>query len=96
MNHVVSALEVRKNLGEILNRILYRGEEILVERKGKPVAKIVPVKKTVVKDVSQMKKINIQDADTIRKGWARYQDEIGHALEKLRKRPRHTWPKLLR
>ena len=83
MNHTVSALEARKNFGEILNRILYRGEEIFVERKGKPVAKIVPV-------------VKMEDADVIRKRWARHQKEIGDALEKLKKRPRNTWPKLLR
>lgn len=47
MNNVVSAIEARKNLGELLNRVLYRGEEIFVERKGKLVAKIVPSDTTV-------------------------------------------------
>lgn len=43
MNHnTVSALEARRNFGELLNRALYKGEEILIERKGKVVAKIVP------------------------------------------------------
>lgn len=44
MNHTVSALWARKNFGEMLNRAFYKGEEILVERKGKLIAKIVPVK----------------------------------------------------
>lgn len=92
MNNVVSALEVRKNLGEILNRILYRGEEILVERKGKPVAKIVPINKTVTKT----RKVNIEDASTIRKGWERYQDEIGDALSKISKLPKNKRPLLFR
>jgi len=45
MNHVVSALEARKKLGELLNRAFYKGEEILVERKGRLIAKIVPILK---------------------------------------------------
>jgi prevent-host-death family protein len=92
MNHTVSALEVRKNLGEVLNRILYRGEEIIVERKGKPVAKIVPVKQTIAK----ARKVNIEDAATIRKSWARYQNEIGEALHNISKLPKNKRPLLFR
>lgn len=70
MNHTVSALEVRKNLGEILNRILYRGEEIIVERKGRPVAKIVPVGEMGLpkKDILAYSGIwNTKDVKTIKK-----------------------------
>lgn len=86
VNNVVSALEVRKNLGEILNRILYRGEEILVERKGRPVAKMVPVEQKPI----------FADASVIRKSWARYQKEIGDALDKISKLPRNKKPLLFR
>lgn len=43
--HTVSALTIRRNLGEILNRIIYNKEEIFVERSGKIVAKIIPAEK---------------------------------------------------
>lgn len=41
--NVVSALTVRRNLGEILNRVFYKKEHIFVERSGKIIAKLVPV-----------------------------------------------------
>lgn len=40
MTRVVSAYNARKNLGEILNAVYYRGEEIIIERKGRPLVKI--------------------------------------------------------
>lgn len=42
------------------------------------------------------KKIELRSLKTIRKDWARYQDEIGDALDKLKSRPKSSWPKLLR
>lgn len=48
-NITVSALDARRNFGELLNRILYKREEIFIERKGRAVAKIVPIEKTAGK-----------------------------------------------
>ncbi len=39
----VSTLEVRQRLGDILNRVALRHDEFIVERKGKPLAAMVPV-----------------------------------------------------
>ncbi|MDZ4200248.1 MAG: type II toxin-antitoxin system Phd/YefM family antitoxin [Kiritimatiellia bacterium] len=41
----VSTMEVRKSIGHILNRVALRGDEYLVERKGKPMAVMMPVEK---------------------------------------------------
>ncbi len=41
----VSTMEVRKRIGDILNRVALRGDEYLVERKGKPLAVMMPVAK---------------------------------------------------
>lgn len=43
----VSAHQLRNNLGEMLNRVYYSGYEIVVEKMGKPVAKITPIKPNV-------------------------------------------------
>jgi antitoxin (DNA-binding transcriptional repressor) of toxin-antitoxin stability system len=38
-------MEVRKSIGDILNRVALRGDEYLVERKGKALAVLMPVAK---------------------------------------------------
>lgn len=39
----VPATKVRDILGELLNEVIYRGEEVLIVRRGRPVAKLVAV-----------------------------------------------------
>jgi prevent-host-death family protein len=39
-----NAMKVRKNLGELLNEIQYRGDSFLVTRSGKPVAAMIDIK----------------------------------------------------
>lgn len=41
----VSTMEVRKRVGDILNRVALRGDEYLIERRGKPLAVVMPVEK---------------------------------------------------
>jgi len=45
MTERISALKVRKNLGEIINRVYLRNDEFIIERAGKPVAAVIPVQK---------------------------------------------------
>lgn len=39
----VPATKVRDILGELLSEVIYRGEEVMILRRGRPVAKLVPV-----------------------------------------------------
>jgi prevent-host-death family protein len=39
----VTSEEVRLNLGELINRVLYRSERVRVTRRGKPVMALVPL-----------------------------------------------------
>ncbi len=41
----VSTMDVRKHVGDILNRVALRGDEYLVERKGKPMAVLMSFEK---------------------------------------------------
>ena len=41
----VSAYDARVRFGELLNEVYYRDEEIIIERKGKPMVKISRVEK---------------------------------------------------
>ena len=42
MKNTVTATELARNIGDILSRIRYRRESFLIERNGRPVARIVP------------------------------------------------------
>jgi prevent-host-death family protein len=44
MKRRLSAVEARKKLGEILDSVYYRGDEVVIERAGKPLAVVVPAK----------------------------------------------------
>lgn len=39
----MSAYEARVHFGELLNRVHYQGEEFIIEKMGKPVARLVGV-----------------------------------------------------
>ena len=39
----ISTLEIRQRLGDILNRVALRSDQFIIERKGKPMAAMVPV-----------------------------------------------------
>ena len=41
MSTTVSALEARRNLGMLLNRVFLNNEEIIIERAGKRIAKLM-------------------------------------------------------
>lgn len=45
MRETLTTLELRRRLGEVLDRIALRHDEFLVSRKGKPMAAMVPVEK---------------------------------------------------
>ena len=39
----LTTLDLRRHLGDILNRVAIRHDEYIIERKGKPLAAVVPV-----------------------------------------------------
>jgi len=45
MTEKISTLEVRQRLGYILNRVARRNDQFIIERKGKPLAAVVPVER---------------------------------------------------
>lgn len=54
MESHISATDLARRLGDILGRIRYRGESFIVERNGKPVARIGPVAARARRDVPQL------------------------------------------
>lgn len=45
MAEKVSTLAVRQRIGDMLNRVALRHDEFIIERKGKPLAALVPVER---------------------------------------------------
>lgn len=43
MTEKISTLDIRQKLGDILNRVALRHDQFIIERKGKPLAAVVPV-----------------------------------------------------
>jgi len=39
----VSAIKTRRNLGQLLEEVFYRGNEFIIERSGKPMAVVIPL-----------------------------------------------------
>jgi prevent-host-death family protein len=42
MKRTVSAMEARKRLGELLESVYYRGDEVVIERAGKVMGVVIP------------------------------------------------------
>jgi prevent-host-death family protein len=45
MTDKVSTMDVRARIGDMLNRVALRHDEFIIERKGKPLAALVPVER---------------------------------------------------
>lgn len=39
----VNAMKARKNLGQLLEEVYYKGDQYVIERAGRPMAAVVPV-----------------------------------------------------
>ena len=44
MTTVISATELKNKVSEVLNNIYFTGNETIVEKYGKPIVKIIPIK----------------------------------------------------
>jgi len=71
----VTTLDVRKHLGDILNRVSIRHDEYVIERKGQPLAAMVPVSR--LQAMRRAAKAHLLDALD---GEARMSDEDAMAL----------------
>ena len=45
MPEIISTADVRQRIGDLLNRVALRHDEFIIERKGKPLAALVPVER---------------------------------------------------
>jgi prevent-host-death family protein len=73
----VSAVDARKRLGEILESVYYRGDEVVIERAGKPMAVFVPVSRYQEIEASRDRLMEL-----IEMNWEHNKDVPPEVLEK--------------
>lgn len=57
MTKTVTAYEARTKLGELLNEVYYKGDEIIINKSGKPVARIIRFYESVPKKLANKKEL---------------------------------------
>jgi prevent-host-death family protein len=91
MKRRISAVEARKRLGEILEGVFYRGDEVVIERAGKTMAVVIPAQR-----YEAMERDRERFIELIEKNWERNKDapfeeierEVKEAVREARRRPR--------
>ena len=74
MTKTVTAYEARTNLGELLNEVYYKGDEIIIKKSGKPVARISRISESLPKKLK-----NKRDLLSLAGVWA---NEDGKSIRK--------------
>jgi len=83
---IMSIAETRQHLSEILGKVAYGGEAFLITKKGRPMARIVPIQKT--KSSSKRPKTLGEI-----KGWLADDDPFFRNLELIREISRKQNPR---
>lgn len=90
MTEKISTLEVRQRLGDILNRVALRNDQFIIERKGKPLAAVVPVERLEqMRRAAQMHLLQVLERQAGKPSEAqaeRIADEAKHRTRKARRR----------
>ena len=92
MKETVTTIEVRQKLGDLLNRVDLRHDQFIIERKGKPLAALVPVEK--LEQMDRAARLYFLEVLERQKGVAslsqaeaeRLADEAKHRQRKARRR----------
>ena len=77
MKRKVSAVEARKRLGELLEGVYYRGDEVVIERAGKPMAVVIPAERYETMERSRERLFEL-----IEKNWERNKDVPYEVIER--------------
>jgi antitoxin (DNA-binding transcriptional repressor) of toxin-antitoxin stability system len=90
MTEKVSTLEVRQRLGDILDRVALRNDQFIIERKGKPLALMVPVERLEqMRRAARMHLLQVLERQKGKVSQAeaeRIADEAKHRTRKTRRR----------
>src|SRR3990170_8251296 len=87
MKRRISAVEARKRLGEILESVFYRGDEVVIERAGKAMAVVIPTERYDALERSRERLFEL-----IERNWERNKDvpyeeiqrEVQEAIREVR------------
>ena len=91
MKRKVSAVDARQKLGELLEGVYYRGDEIVIERAGKPMAVLIPTERYEVLErdrdefFDMIRKVQEYNADT---PFEVIEREVQEAIEEVRREHR--------
>ncbi len=85
----ISVVQARRNLGQILEEVFYRGDQVILERSGRVMAVLVPPH--LYEQWKNQREEDFQVFDQIRAKNTRYapeevEKEIGGAVMKLRRK----------
>lgn len=91
MKRKVSAVEARKRLGELLEGVYYRGDEVVIERAGKPMAVVIPAERYETMERGRERSMD-RLFQLIEKNWERNKDvpyeiierEVEQAIREMR------------
>jgi len=95
MKRTISAVEARKRLGEILESVYYRGDEVIIERAGKPMAVVIPSSRYAILEQDRERLMEL-----IQMNWEKNKDvpselierEIERAIREVRAQSRARAP----
>ena len=84
----VSTLEIRQRLGDLLNRVALRHDQFVIERKGKPLAAMVPVER--LEQMQQAARLHLMSIlDQRAKGISQSEaDQLANEAKHRTRRPR--------
>ncbi|THJ19782.1 MAG: type II toxin-antitoxin system Phd/YefM family antitoxin [Nitrospira sp. CG24E] len=88
MMETVSTLEIRQRLGDLLNRVALRHDQFVIERKGKPLAAMVPVER--LEQMQQAARLHLMSIlDQRAKGISQSEaDQLANEAKHRTRRPR--------
>jgi prevent-host-death family protein len=81
----ISVADARQNLAEILGQVAYGGEAFVITKKGRPMARLVPV---LPADIPAKPKGSLADV----KGWLEDDDPFFKELDRIRAESRRQKP----
>ena len=77
MKRKISALEARRRLGELLESVFYRGDEVVIERAGKVMGVIVPAERYEAMERSRQRMMEL-----VEKNWEHNKDVPYEVIER--------------